>query len=66
MEHVDLKETSGVVLAYLGDAVWELCIRIHLSVSYGLISILLIGSLRSPPPIRRRRTSPASEGRIKL
>ena len=27
MEHVDLKETSGVVLAYLGDAVWELCIR---------------------------------------
>ena len=23
----DLKETSGVVLAYLGDAVWELCIR---------------------------------------
>lgn len=27
MEHVDLKETSGVVLAYLGDTVWELCIR---------------------------------------
>lgn len=27
MEHVDLKEISGVVLAYLGDAVWELCIR---------------------------------------
>ncbi len=27
MEHVDLKETSGVVLAYLGDAIWELWIR---------------------------------------
>lgn len=27
MEHVDLRETGGVVLAYLGDAVWELCIR---------------------------------------
>lgn len=27
MEHVDLRETSGVVLAYLGDAVWELVIR---------------------------------------
>ena len=26
--------------------------------SYGMISILLIGSLRSPPPIRLRRTSP--------
>ena len=33
-------------------------LRIHLSVSYGMISILLIGSLRSPPPIRLRRTSP--------
>ena len=27
-------------------------LRIYLSVSYGMISILLIGSLRSPPPIR--------------
>ena len=27
-------------------------LRIHLSVSYGMIGILLIGSLRSPPPIR--------------
>ena len=27
-------------------------------------SILLIGSLRSPPPIRLRRTSPYSGGRI--
>lgn len=27
MEYVDLRETSGVVLAYLGDAVWELYIR---------------------------------------
>ena len=41
-------------------------LRDLLSVPYGMISILLIGSLRSPPPIRLRRTSPASEGRIKL
>ena len=33
-------------------------LRDLLSVSYGMISILLIGSLRSPPPIRLRRTSP--------
>ena len=39
-------------------------LRVHLSVSYGMISILRIGSLRSPPPIRLRRTSPASGGRI--
>ena len=39
-------------------------LRIHLSVSYGMIGILLTGSLRSPPPIRLRRTSPASGGRI--
>ena len=32
--------------------------------SYGIVSILLIGSLRSPPPIRLRRTSPAGRGRI--
>ena len=29
-----------------------------------MISILLIGSLRSPPPIRLRRTSPYAGGRI--
>ena len=34
-------------------------LRDLLSVPYGMISILLIGSLRSPPPIRLRRTSPA-------
>ena len=34
-------------------------LRDLLSVSYGMISILVIGSLRSPPPIRLRRTSPA-------
>ena len=33
-------------------------LRIHLSVSYGMISIMRIGSLRSPPPFRLRRTSP--------
>lgn len=27
MEYVDLRETSGVVLAYLGDAIWELYVR---------------------------------------
>ena len=27
MEYVDLRETSGVVLAYLGDSVWELYVR---------------------------------------
>ena len=32
--------------------------------SYSMISILRIGSLRSPPPIRLRRTSPCSGGRI--
>ena len=40
-------------------------LRIHLSVSYGMIGILLIGSLRSPPPIRLRRTAPYTGGRIK-
>lgn len=27
MDNVDLRETNGVVLAYLGDSVWELEIR---------------------------------------
>ena len=39
-------------------------LRDLLSVSYGMISILRIGSLRSPPPIRLCRTSPCSGGRI--
>ena len=39
-------------------------LRDLLSVPYGMISILLISSLRSPPPIRLRRTSPYSGGRI--
>ena len=33
-------------------------LRDWLSISYGMIGILLIDSLRSPPPIRLRRTSP--------
>ena len=41
-------------------------LRDLLPVSYSMISILRIGSLRSPPPIRLRRTSPYSGGRIKL
>ena len=32
--------------------------------SYGMISILRIDSLRSPPPFRLRRTSPASGGKV--
>ena len=39
-------------------------LRDLLSVSYGMIGILQIGSLRSPPPFRLRRTSPYSGGRI--
>ena len=39
-------------------------LRVHLSVSYGMIGILLTGSLRSPPPIRLRRNSPYAGGRI--
>ena len=39
-------------------------LRDLLSVSYDMISILLIGSLRSPPPFRLRRTSPYSGGII--
>ena len=42
----------------------EPTLRDCLPVSYGMINILLIGSLRSPPPIRLRRTSPYSGGRI--
>ena len=34
-------------------------LRIYLSAPYGMKSILLTGSLRSLPPIRLRRTSPA-------
>ena len=52
-----------------GIAPWAMSIksalRDLLSVPYGMISILLIGSLRSPPPIRLRRTSPASGGQNK-
>ena len=33
-------------------------LRDNLAVSYGMIGILQVGSLRSPPPIRLRRTSP--------
>ena len=40
-------------------------LRDWLSMSYGMKSILRIGSLRSPPPIRLRRTSPYAGGRIK-
>ena len=37
---------------------------IYFSVSYDMKTILLTGSLRSPPPIRLRRTSPYAGGRI--
>ncbi len=39
-------------------------LRDWLSMSYGMISILRIGSLRSPPPIRLRRTFPHPGDRI--
>ena len=52
-----------------GIAPWAMSIksalRDWLSMSYSMISILRIGSLRSPPPIQLRRTSPYSGGRIK-
>ena len=45
-----------------GIAPWAMSIksalRDWLSMSYSMISILRIGSLRSPPPIQLRRTSP--------
>ena len=40
-------------------------LRDWFSMSYGIISILLIGSLHSPPLFRLRRTAPCSGGRIK-
>ncbi len=40
-------------------------LRDWLSVSHSMISILVIGSLRSPPPFPLRGTSPASGSRIK-
>ena len=54
-------EGCGLPLAMLIKS----ALRDWLSMSYGMIGILLIGSLRSPPPIRLRRTSPCSGGRIK-
>ena len=39
----------------------SLTLRDYLPVSYSMINILLIGSLRSPPPIRLRRTSPRAK-----
>ena len=39
-------------------------LRIYFSVSYGMISLLLTGSLRSPPPFRLRRTFPHPGERI--
>ena len=40
-------------------------LRIHLSVSYSMISILRIGSLRSPPPIRAAPDCPLCRGQNK-
>ena len=40
-------------------------LRIYLSVSYGMISILRIGSLRSPPPIRAAPDFPLFRGQNK-
>ena len=40
-------------------------LRAYLTVSYGLISILLIGSLRSPPPIQAAPDFPLCRGQNK-
>ncbi len=40
-------------------------LRIYLSVSYVMIGILLIGSLRSPPPIRTAPDFPRKRGQNK-
>ena len=49
-------------------ALWAMlmksALRINLSASYGKITILLTGSLRSPPPFRLRRTFPHPGDRI--
>ena len=49
-----------VVVSPLRAMRMKSALRDLLFVSYGMISILRIGSLRSPPPIRLCRTSPAS------
>ena len=55
-----------VVVSPLRAMSMKSALRDLLSVSYDMICILVIGSLRSPPPIRLRRTSSYAEGRIKL
>jgi hypothetical protein len=40
-------------------------LRIHLSVSYGMIGILVIGSLRSPPPYPASPDFPLFRGQNK-
>ncbi len=54
-------EGGGIALRAMS---MKSALRIYLSVSYGMIGILLIGSLRSPPPFRLLRTSPYAGGRI--
>ena len=51
-----------VVVSPLWAMRMKSALRDLLFVSYGMISILRIGSLRSPPPIRLRRTSPPIQG----
>ena len=54
-----------VVVSPLRAMLIKSALRIHLSVSYGMISILLTGSLRSPP-YPAAPDFPRKRGRIKL
>ena len=47
-----------VVVSPLRAMSMKSALRDDLAVPYDIVSILVIGSLRSPPPIRLRRTSP--------
>ena len=54
---------EGCGLPLCGNA-YKVSVTDLLSVSYDMISILLTGSLRSPPPFRLRRTFPHRGDRI--
>ena len=59
-----VQRVQRVVVSPLRAMSMKSALRDDLAVPYDIVSILVIGSLRSPPPIRLRRTSPCSGGRI--
>ena len=61
-----VQKVQRVVVAAGAAGLLKSVLRDLLSVSYGMISILRIGSLCSPPPIRLRRTSPLFRGQNKI